>query len=88
MRNSFLEKSYTKCSGETIRRLFFLKINVDYVSGLKFYTVFFFFFVYQVEHYQNILKLSCRTLKNGFKESFFKKNRKRSGSSFSDSLSA
>ena len=34
LRNSFLEKSYTKCGGESILNLDpFLKIKIEYISG-------------------------------------------------------
>ena len=55
LRNIFLEKSYTKCGGETIPRPFtYLWINI-----LKFY---FIFIVWQIKDYRNRLKLSCRPL--------------------------
>ena len=60
MRNIFLEKSYTKCGGETIARPFSKKSNHLCINSLKFYMVC--FIVYQVEDYQNILKLSYRLL--------------------------
>ena len=34
MRNVFLEKSYTKCRGETIPRTFFSNIKIEHISGL------------------------------------------------------
>ena len=34
MRNIFLEKSYTKFGGETIRRPFFKKNKIEHISGL------------------------------------------------------
>ena len=55
MRKIFLEKSYTKCGGVIILRLFSKKSN-----NLKFKQ--FFAIVCQIEGYQNILKLSCRSL--------------------------
>ena len=41
MRNIFLEKSYTKCGGETIPRFFpeKSKLNIPLINSLKFYTV-------------------------------------------------
>ena len=33
MRNSFLEKSYAKCGGETISRPFSKKTKIEYISG-------------------------------------------------------
>ena len=32
-RNVFLEKSYTKCDGETSSRPFYQKINIEHISG-------------------------------------------------------
>ena len=32
-RNVFLEKSYTKCGGETISRPFSKKIKIEHISG-------------------------------------------------------
>ena len=32
-RNVFLEKSYTKCDGETSSRPFYQKINTEHISG-------------------------------------------------------
>ena len=46
MRNTFVEKSYTKCSGETIPRSFSKKSELMYIFGsvvLKFYAVCFYF---------------------------------------------
>ena len=40
MRNSFLEKSYTKCRGETIPRPFSKKSKLSIINSLKFYTAF------------------------------------------------
>ena len=69
MRNTFLEKWYTKYGGETIPRPFSKKwkliISLDQ-----------FFIVCQVKEYRDILKLSCRPL--AFTSS---KNNKRSGAS-------
>ena len=44
MKNIFLEKSYTKCVGETIPELFLKYQNWDYpwISIRKYYTVFFY----------------------------------------------
>ena len=33
MKNTFLEKSYTKCSGETIPRPFSKEIKIEYICG-------------------------------------------------------
>ena len=59
--NIFLEKSYSKCGGETIPRLFSTKskLNIEYISGSVVQSfVQFIFIVWQVENYPNILKLS------------------------------
>ena len=44
MRNIFLEKSHTKCGGETSSRLFSekLKLSILWINSLKFYTVCFY----------------------------------------------
>ena len=42
LRNIFVEKSYTKCDGESIPRQFSKKFKIEFISGsvvLKFYTV-------------------------------------------------
>ena len=58
MRNIFLEKSYKKCGEETSPRSFSAKlklgISLDQQSEVSI--------VWQVEGYQNILKISCRPL--------------------------
>ena len=63
MRNIFLEKSYTKCVGETNPRPFSeklkLTISLDQWSKV-FYS--FVFIVWQDEGYRNISKLSSRPL--------------------------
>ena len=61
LRNIFLEKSYTKCFGETFPRPFSKKSKLAYlwINILKFY---FAFIVCQVENYQKGLKWSCRPL--------------------------
>ena len=74
MRNICLEKSYTKCGGETSRRLFSkkLKLSISLDQLLKvFYRLF--FIVCQAEGYQNILKLSCRPLPLTSIKAFFNK---------------
>ena len=62
MRNIFLEKSYTKCGGETSPRPFSeklkLSISLDQVQSFLQFD----FIVWQVEDYCNISKLSCRPL--------------------------
>ena len=44
MRNIFLEKSYTKCGGETSPRPFSkkLKLTISLDHSLKFYAVYFY----------------------------------------------
>ena len=46
MRNIFLEKSYTKCGGETSPRLFSQKLKLSkfdlWINSLKFYRVCFY----------------------------------------------
>ena len=54
MRNIFLEKSYTKCGGETSARPFSEKLKLS-ISLNQFV-----FLVCQVEDYRNILKLNCK----------------------------
>ena len=74
IRNIFLEKSYAKCGGETIPRLFSKNHNLSYlpINSLKFYTVCSVFIVCQVEGYRNILKFSCRPLAFTSYKSFLK----------------
>ena len=57
MRNIFIEKSYTKCDGETSPRPFSEKLKLNTKSFKQFVII-----KCQVEDYQNILKLnlSCR----------------------------
>ena len=46
MRNIFLEKSYTKCSGETIHRAFSKKTNkIGHISGSIVYKVLYSLFL-------------------------------------------
>ena len=61
MTNIFLENSYTKCGEETIPRPFFKKkIKIEHISGSFVYSFIQFVLIgFQVEGYQNILKLSC-----------------------------
>ena len=60
MRNIILEKSYTKCGGKTSPRLFpgKLKLSISVIQSKVLCSLF--FFVSQIEGYQNILKLGCR----------------------------
>ena len=77
MRNIFLEKSYTKYGGETGPRLFSEKIEIAHISGSVVESfIQFVFIICQVEGYQNISKLSCRSLAfTSFKAFLKKKNR-------------
>ena len=56
MRNIFLEKSHTKCGGETVLRPFAKN------SKLSICLDQFLFTVWQLEYYPSLLKLSCRPL--------------------------
>ena len=53
MKNIFLEKSYTKCSGETISRPFSKKSKLS--ISLDKYSKAFVFIVCEIEDYRNIL---------------------------------
>ena len=58
MRNIFLEKLYTKFVEKLVPDPLQLSMSLDqYPKAL-----YFVFIVFQVEGYQNILKLSCRAL--------------------------
>ena len=63
MWNVFLEKLCTKGGGETSPRLFSekLKMSISLDQCLKFDTVYF-YYIWQVEGYRNITKLSCKPL--------------------------
>ena len=63
MRNIFLEKSSTKCGGKTSLRPFSgkLKLSISVQSQVSSFMLFV-FIVFQVEGYQDTLKLSCRPL--------------------------
>ena len=63
-RNIFVEKSYVKCGGETIPRLFSTKskLSLNPVNSVKFYTVLFllydkFLYIYI---YNNIHTFKCK----------------------------
>ena len=62
MRNILLEKSYTQFAGKTIPRPFSKKskLRISLYELPKFLCSLF-FIVCQVEGYQNILELSCRS---------------------------
>ena len=77
----FLEKSFTKCDGETIPRPFFK------ISKLKKVYIQFVFIVCQVQRYRNILKLSSRPLAFTSYKAFLK-NKRRPKTSLVASFSA
>ena len=82
MRNIFLEKSYTRCGGETSPRPFPEK-KIEHISrSIVSNFIQFVFIAWQVEGYRNILKLSCRPLAFTLFEAFLK-YKKRSGTSHS-----
>ena len=62
MRNIFPGKSYKKCGGETIPRLFSEKSKFTISLNQQNKILCNFFIVCQVEGYRNILKLGCRSL--------------------------
>ena len=63
MRNIFLEKSHTKCGGETSPRLFSEKLKIEHIPGsIACSFVQFVFNVCQVQGYRNILKLTANHL--------------------------
>ena len=77
IRNIFLEKSYTKCDGETVPRPF---------SKKRKFSIQFVFIVCRVEVYLKILKLSCRPF--AFNSYKVLKNKKRSWTNLPASFSA
>ena len=76
IRNILLKKSYAKCGGDTIPRLFSKKSKLS--KNLKFCTTC--FIVCQVQDYQNISKQSYRPPAFTSYKAFLK-NKKRSGTS-------
>ena len=87
-KNFFLEKSYTKCSGENIPYTLFWKTKIEKISGLIVKSLIqFVFIVCKAEDYRDILKLSCKLLAFIAYKAFLK-NKKRSGTSFTASFSA
>ena len=72
LRNISVEKSYTKCDGETIPWPFIkkskLSISLDQYSSF----IYFIFIVCQVEDYQKGLKLSCISLAFASNKAFSK----------------
>ena len=72
------EKSYKRNYSQT----FFLKIKIEHISGSVVSSfIQLVFIVCQVEGYQNILKLGCRSLAFISKKAF-SKNKKSSGNTF------
>ena len=61
MRNIFLEKSYTKCGGETIPRVFPKKIKTEHTSDQQPKVLYSLYLLY-AKGYRDIVKLNCRTL--------------------------
>ena len=85
MRNIFLEKSCTKCCGETVPTSF---SGIEHITGSIIWNVVGFIFIpWQNEDYQNIFKLSRRPFSLTSCKAF-SKNKKRSGTSFPASFSA
>ena len=88
VRNIFLEKSYTKCGGETILRTFY---NIFYLpeylwnNCLKFCTVC--FYCMPSFGLSKLLKLSCKPLAFTSCKAFLK-SKKSSGTSLPASISA
>ena len=63
MWNNFLEKSYTKCGGETCPSPFSEKLKLSVFLDRLFKILYSLFLLYvHVEGYRKILKLSCRAL--------------------------
>ena len=62
MRNIFLEKSFKKCGGVTITRPFSKWSKLSISLNQQPNVLYTFFVLWQVEGYQNILKLYCRSL--------------------------
>ena len=72
IRNIFFEKSYKKCSGETIPRAFSKKskLKISQIKSVKFHAV-----VCQAEGYQHILRPKCRPLAFTSHKAFLKTKR-------------
>ena len=62
MRTIFLEKTSTKCDGETSPKLFSGKLKSSISLDQWSKNLWFLFVVSQVEGYQNTLKLRCKAL--------------------------
>ena len=57
MRNIFLEKSHTKCSGEAIPRHFYKNSKLSSISLDQHFFIPFVLLHFQVNYYQSVLKL-------------------------------
>ena len=87
MRNIFLEKSYTKCGGETFPRPFSEKSKLGISLDQEFKSFIQFAFIEcQVDGYLKILKLSSRS-RDFTSYKAFSKNKNRSGTSLPSSFS-
>ena len=88
MRNIFLEKSYTECSGETIPKLFSEKSKLSISLDQQCKVLYSLFLLdAQVEGYRNTLNLISRPLAFISYKAFLE-NKKRSGTSFLSSFAA
>ena len=76
--NIFLEKSYTKCGGESIPRPIIKKSKLSIPLDQCSKVIYFVFIVWQVKAYRNWLKLSCRPPVYTSNKTFFKKKRSES----------
>ena len=88
MRNTFLEKSYTKCGGQIIPRPFSKKSKLSISLDQNFKVLYIFFIVCQVENYRKWLELSCWPLAVTSYNKGFLKNRKGSWTSLPALFSA
>ena len=62
MRNIFLEKSYTKCGGETSPRPFSGKLKLSISGSIVYSCIQFVFIVSQVGTDRSVMKVSFRPL--------------------------
>ena len=72
LRNISVEKSYTKCDGETIPWPFIKKSKLSIYLDQYSSFIYFIFIVCQVEDYQKGLKLSCISLAFASNKAFSK----------------
>ena len=94
MKKIFLEKPNTKCGGDTIPRPFYKMFKIQDISivlkvwnnSLKNF-IHLVFILCQVENYQNMLKLSCRSLTITSHKALLK-DKKKPGNSLTASFSA